>query len=349
MEDSNIRDEDNSLLKKPNDEKDNSRINETQDKKDRGREPTNCYRFGAIVFTVGIVAVVIYLLQDILSEKENQSKNNDIAKGNLHSNIDNRYNYGSRGGGYAAGLGGFGAVYYANNRIGTRLKGSNSRALGGRGGGGWGGFGGRGGSGCFEESSLVWTKNITQSDALAKQIHVKNLREGSLVATFEPSMIPNGKYKLMWTRTTDVTVSKGVWTAHTFTFSNFRKLTVTSPHLMIVKKNEQSYFIRADMVQVGDIMYVDEKALSVRFIRNHRITTKVSVETEDGTISVNNIFVSGLCEYNPSAVNRIVKFNFIIDRYIQYHFGKEYLNMCMDDRSWKKRYIINNCYQIKIK
>ena len=256
MEDSNIRDEDNSFLKKQNDEKDHSSITESQDKKDKEREPTNCYRFGAIVFTVGIVAVVIYLLQDILSEKENRSKNKFTEKGNLQSNIDNRFNYGSRGGGYAAGLGGhyfargFGAVYYANNRVGTRLRGSNS--LSGRGGGGWGGFGGRGGFGCFDENSLVWTKNVTQSDAFAKQIYVKNLHEGSLIATFEPSIIPKGKYKFMWTRATDVTVSKGIWTAHTFTFSNFRNLTVTSPHLMIVKKNEQSYFIRADMVQVGD-------------------------------------------------------------------------------------------------
>ena len=353
MEDNKIRDEDHSLIKKPNDEKDHSRINETQDKKDSEREPTNCYRLGALVFTVGIVAVVIYLLQDILSEKENQSKNSFADKGISQSNIDNRNYYGSRGGGYAAGLGGhhfargFGAVYYANNKVGTRLKGSNSRGLGGSGGGGWGGFGGRGGFGCFDENSLVWTKNVTQSDAFAKQIYVRNLHEGSLVATFEPSIIPNEKYKFMWTRATDVTVSNGIWTAHTFTFSNFRNLTVTSPHLMIVKRNEQSYFIRADMIQIGDIMYVDEKELFVTFIRNHRMTTKVSVETEDGTINVNNVFVSGLCDYNPSAVNRIVKYHFIIDRYIKNHFGKEYLNMCMDDRAWKKRYIINNGYQIK--
>ena len=353
MEDSNIRDEDNSFLKKQNDEKDHSSITESQDKKYKEREPTNCYRFGAIVFTVGIVAVVIYLLQDILSEKENRCKNKFTEKGNLQSNIDNRFNYGSRGGGYAAGLGGhyfargFGAVYYANNRVGTRLRGSNS--LSGRGGGGWGGFGGKGGFGCFDENSLVWTKNVTQSDAFAKQIYVKNLHEGSLIATFEPSIIPKEKYKFMWTRATDVTVSKGIWTAYTFTFTNFRNLTVTSPHLMIVKKNDQSYFIRGDMVQIGDIMFVDEKELSVRFIRNHRITTKVSVETEDGTISVNNVFVSGLCEYNPNVVKRTVKYHFIIDRYIQNHFGKEYLNMCMDDSSWKKRYVINNGYQIKMK
>ena len=96
------------------------------------------------------------------------------------------------------------------------------------------------------------------------------------------------------------------------------------------------------MVKIGDTMLVGNKEVNVTNIKNVKLSTKVSAETEDGTISVNDVFVSGLCDYNPEARNRIVKFRVMIDKYIQNHFGKEYHKMCLDDVSWKKRFMINN-------
>ena len=75
---------------------------------------------------------------------------------------------------------------------------------------------------------------------------VKDLKEGDLVGTADRNVQTNRKYKFMWTRATDVTVSTdSEWKAHTFQFSSGRHyLTVTSPHLMIIWKNGFSYFIR---------------------------------------------------------------------------------------------------------
>jgi len=304
----------------------------------------NCFRFFAIIITVGVIATVIYLLQDILSENKRQNSDKFRDQRKSPNNINNQNYYGSRGGGYRGSSGGhyfskgFASIYLANQAVGSRLTGSS------RGGGGWGGFGRGGGGGCFEENSHVWTKNVTQTDAFAKKVSVKDLQEGSLVATSEPFITQKGKTQLKWTRATDVTVSDGIWNAHTFTFSNRLHLTVTSPHLMIIRKNGQAFFIRADTVQVGDIMFVDEKEVLVIDIKKHTINTKVSVETEQGTIQVNRVLVSGLCDYNPDTVDRIAKYHFILEKYIQDHFGKEYSNMCMDDVMWKDRYIINNGY-----
>ena len=124
-------------------------------------------------------------------------------------------------------------------------------------GGGGGGYRSRGGGrGCFSDSTLVWTKNETVPDTAAKEILIKNLREGDLVGTLEPSFHQSIEHNFMWTRATDVTISIGNWTAHTFEFWNGQHLTATSPHLMIILRRGKYYFTRADAVQINDQMIV---------------------------------------------------------------------------------------------
>ena len=210
-------------------------------------------------------------------------------------------------------------------------------------GGGGGGYRSRGGGwGCFSASTVVWTKNETESDTMAKEITINNLREGNLVGTLEPSFHQNIKYKFMWTRATDVTISNGNWTAHTFKFSNGHHLTATSPHLMIILENGQSYFTRADSVKVGDEMIVNGVMTKVTKINHHLLQRKVAIETEDGTIQVNGVLASGICDSNPDVVNRIVKYDSFIEDYKSRHFGVEYNSLCMDRKAWKYAYMINN-------
>merc|ERR1712062_700439 len=62
-------------------------------------------------------------------------------------------------------------------------------------GGGGGGYRSRGGGwGCFSASTIVWTKNETESDTMAKEITIDNLQEGNLVGTFEPLFHQNIEY-----------------------------------------------------------------------------------------------------------------------------------------------------------
>ena len=342
MPNDNIDEEDSPLDFEKNRGVKNSTTERKYDEDEEEKHPTHCYGFWSFLVGVGIIAGIICLILDATSESEKSRSKNKLARyGSLPNELERGHYYGSRERGYGGMIGGYyfsnglGAIYNGHRDGGTRLGG------GGRGRGG--GFSGRGGfGGCFGEYSFVWTKNVNQSDSYAEKIYVKDLREGSLVGTVDLSIVQNGGNTFRWTRATDVTVSKGTYRAHTFIFSNSIHLTVTSPHLMILRIDGVSFFLRADMVKIGDTMLVGNKEVNVTNIKNVKISTKVSVETEDGTISVNDVFVSGLCDYNPEATNRIVKCRAMIDQYIQKHFGKEYHYMCLNDLSWKKCFMINN-------
>ena len=208
--------------------------------------------------------------------------------------------------------------------------------------GGRGGGGGRGG--CFDDTSLVWTKNETQPDKKAIQIMVKNLKEGDLVGSVDLKMQPKEAHKFMWTRATDVTTYTGHWNAHSFVFSNGNQLTVTSPHLMIIWKFEMSFLVRADEVKIGDEMIVNKMLTQVVKIRNYSIGTKVAIETEDGIIQVNDVLASGICEHNPDTIDTLVKTQPFVKTYKTRHFGENYNTMCMDVVAWKKAYMVNNGY-----
>lgn len=198
---------------------------------------------------------------------------------------------------------------------------------------------------CFDEKTVVWSKNETQSDEDAKQVLVGNLKEGDLVRTIGLKKSPNEPHVLMWTRATDVTVQKGGnYIAHTFLFSNDRQLTVTSPHIMIIWKDGKPYFVRADQVQPGDNMIVDDNLNRIKSIKAKEINTKVNVETEDGTIEANGILTSGFCDHNPDLINMVAKAEETIDAYKISHFGSTYNSMCMDVTAWRIAYMANNGY-----
>ena len=205
-----------------------------------------------------------------------------------------------------------------------------------------GGGRGSGGGYCFSMNTIVWTKNESLPDEFANEVMVKDVKEGDLVGTLDTSLQPNKVHKFMWTRATDVTIYDGDWMAHNFSFTNGRHVTVTSPHLMIIKDNGAFYFLRADDVQIGDEMVVDGTEAKVSNIRNFWINSKVAIETEEGTIQANGVLASGLCDENPDPVDRMMPSEAIIRHYKTSHFGKGFNEMCMDTGSWKKAYNINN-------
>ena len=105
-----------------------------------------------------------------------------------------------------------------------------------------------------------------------------------------------------------------------------------------------SYFVRADQVQVGDVMKVGDLLTQVIDIKNHLINIKVGIETEDGTINANGILASGLCDDNSELFERVMNARNFVKKYKSIHFGGAYNSMCMDTLSWKKAYMINNGY-----
>ena len=217
---------------------------------------------------------------------------------------------------------------------------------GGKGGRGKGGKGGKGGGGkggsCFGETTMVWTKNETELDQYARKVMVKDLLEGSLVATFDINHNYDTDSSLVWTRATDVTILSGMWKAHSISFATGHQLTVTSPHLMIIWKDEAPYFVRADQVQIGDEMKVESKMTVVTQIEDHMIDTKVAVETEEGTIQVNGVLASGLCDDNPQLFEMMMKMKPMVKNYKSCHFGEEFEIKCMNNNAWMNAYLINN-------
>ena len=194
---------------------------------------------------------------------------------------------------------------------------------------------------CFESSMMVWAKNETQKDYEAKNIMVKDLHEGDLISTIDLKYLNFNLIKT-WTRATDVELFWGNWKGHEFLFSSGQKIKVTSPHLMIIHKNGSWYFVRADQVKVGDEMKVGKFIEQVIKVDNMMIKSKVAIETEDGTIEVNDVFTSGLCDKSPTARNSVLKTVHCLTDYKLSHFGEYFSSKCMSKIAWKHAYLNNN-------
>ena len=234
-------------------------------------------------------------------------------------------------------------IYYTTDGNGNGSTGSGSYYGGSRPGGGRGSSGGgRGSSGCFSADTMVWTKNESSPDTFATEVMVGDVIEGHLVGTLDTSVQNSGHYKFMWTRATDVTIYHGIFKAHNFSFSSGHHITVTSPHLMMVLKDGQFYFLRADNVELGDKMMVNGIASKVTNIETFKMNMKIAIETEDATIETNGVLASGLCEDNPDVADRTVVSNALVTDYKNSHFGENSNEICMAFKTWKKAYNLNN-------
>ena len=204
-----------------------------------------------------------------------------------------------------------------------------------------------GGGGCFDASSTtVLAKNESESDKNAKEILIKDLEEGDLVSTVDLESSGIIAKSISWTRATDVDIFWGSWKGHNIIFSNGHNIKVTSPHLMIIWKDGISYFKRADHVRIGDVMKVRDILMHVEKIDSYTIKSKVAVETEDGTIVVNDVLASGLCDDNPEAIENVMKTTNLLTKYKKTHFGQKYETTCMDTHSWKSKYFEINGYPV---
>ena len=205
------------------------------------------------------------------------------------------------------------------------------------------GGGGMGGGGmCFDASMKVWAKNETQQNKEAKLIMAKDVEEGDLVSTIDLSNQNLAYDDFTWTRATDVDIFWGKWKAYRFIFANTHTITVTSPHIMILWLKGNWYSVPANQVQIGDQMRVGKEITHVTEVLPYIINAKVAIETEDGTIIVNNVLTSGLCDHNPKSSSMSLKANNLLNEYKLLHFGEFGKDQCMDTVAWKNTYLKNN-------
>ena len=243
----------------------------------------------------------------------------------------------------SGGGGGGGVMYFGGSRGRSRSSGGWGGSRGGSRGGGGGGKGG----GCFDATVTVWAKNESQSDLKARRIMAKDLEEGDLVGTMDLNTSKNKARGFQWTRATDVDIFWGDWKAHLFEFASGHQLKVTSPHLMIIWNDRMWYFVRADEVQVGDVMKVRGEMTQVTRVENYVIKAKVAIETEDGTIEANEVLASGLCDNNPEAIAKVINAEQMLKEYKQGHFGEDFQTKCMDSVAWKDNYLANNGFPVQ--
>ena len=205
------------------------------------------------------------------------------------------------------------------------------------------GGGGMGGGGmCFDASMMVWAKNETQPDKDAVLIMAKDVEEGDLVKTTDLTTHASNENGLVWTRATDVDIFWGNWKAYHLVFASGHRVKVTSPHVMIIWKNGISYLLRADQVQLGDQMKIGKEITCVTEVFIYRMKSKVSIETEDGTIQVNDVLATGFCDNNPEITEKILQAQQMLQEYKRHHFGKYIDNQCMDTIAWMNTYLYNN-------
>lgn len=100
---------------------------------------------------------------------------------------------------------------------------------------------------------------------------------------------------------TNATKIVGNFAAHKITFNNGNHITVTSPHLMIIKSDKESM----KLVAARDVKPLDEMAFNDRSYHQIEKTEdvvlpiKVNIETSTGLLFANGLLTSGMCENTP--------------------------------------------------
>ena len=91
---------------------------------------------------------------------------------------------------------------------------------------------------------------------------------------------------------------------------------VTDEHGIIFIKNNKKYIKTADKVNVGDILITMLGNSKVEKIEKSFETSKFVVETEDGSVFSNEIYVSTICE---EEINETKEFQEIIKDWRKMH------------------------------
>jgi len=140
---------------------------------------------------------------------------------------------------------------------------------------------------CYDEETEVEKEG-------GETVSVKDLLEGDKILSQRDG-------KKFYDKVTNVTTIEGKVTAHKLEFSNGKSITVTSPHLMMIWKENEMQSIAAMNVQVHDVMQMENGQYSkVTRITNTVLDRKVNVNTQEGLMYANGIFTTGMCENIPT-------------------------------------------------
>ena len=137
---------------------------------------------------------------------------------------------------------------------------------------------------CFSSDTTIF--KIENGEI--KDVPIYQLKENDLV-------LANNEYK--FTKVVRNVKSEGIFDYIQIILESGKELTVTKEHGVIVLDNESNKRVRkANDLREGQVLITMEGPEVIKSINNLRIKDKYILETLDGTVVANNIYVSTICD-----------------------------------------------------
>ena len=137
---------------------------------------------------------------------------------------------------------------------------------------------------CFSSGTII--SKIENGEI--KDVSINELKENDLV-------LANNEYK--FTKVVRNIKSEGIFDYIQIILESGKELTVTKEHGVIVLDNESNKRVRkANDLSEGQVLITMEGPEVIKSINNLRIKDKYILETLDGTVVANNIYVSTICD-----------------------------------------------------
>ena len=137
---------------------------------------------------------------------------------------------------------------------------------------------------CFSSDTTIF--KIENGEI--KDVPIYQLKENDLV-------LANNEYK--FTKVVRNVKSEGIFDYIQIILESGKELTVTKEHGVIVLDNESNKRVRkANDLRGGQVLITMEGPEVIKSINNLRIKDKYILETLDGTVVANNIYVSTICD-----------------------------------------------------
>ena len=137
---------------------------------------------------------------------------------------------------------------------------------------------------CFSSD----TKISTIEDGQIKEVSIYELKENDLV-------LANNENKL--TKVVRNVKSEGIFNYTQIILESGKELTITNEHGVIALDDESNKrIVKANNLREGQKLITLQGPEEIKTINNLKIKDKYILETEDGTIIANNIYVSTICD-----------------------------------------------------
>ena len=137
---------------------------------------------------------------------------------------------------------------------------------------------------CFSSD----TKISTIEDGQIKEVSIYELKENDIV-------LANNEHK--FTKVVRNVKSEGVFDYIQIILESGKELTVTNEHgVIVLDEKSNKRVIKANHLKEGQVLITLEGQEIIKRINNLRIKDKYILETLDGTVIANNIYVSTICD-----------------------------------------------------